>query len=138
MTRMLGIYDANADGGFIDVNRNHWFFGAAGSAARAGLMTGVTATSFAPNMTIPKEQLVALSARVLQSQMQYTPPANPLQHLVVYADWNILPQWAHADLALATRENLVIPRADGNFAPLDPMTRGDAALQLHRLFVRLW
>jgi hypothetical protein len=138
-TRLLGIYDTNADGGFDDVRRSDWFFGAAGTARRQGLMSGTSATHFSPNMNIPKDQLIAISARVLRTRMRYRDPANPLALLQAeFNDYAYLADWSKTDIALATRENLIIPRADGSFAPRTTMTRGEAAIVLYRLYLRLW
>jgi len=99
---------------------------------------GTTPTTFAPNMRIPKDQLTVLSSRVLRNQMRYRVPSNPASYLSGYNDWQSIPEWSRADIALATRENIIVPRVDGRFAPNDTMTRGDAALILHRLYLRIW
>jgi hypothetical protein len=138
-TRMLGIYNANADGGFADVRRGDWFFGAAGTARNHGLMTGTNATNFSPHLSIPKEQLIAISARVLRNQMRFNTPANSTAILQSnFHDYASISAWSRYDIALATRENLVIPRADGNFVPNAAVTRGEAALILYRLHQMLF
>jgi len=138
VTGMLAIYDSNTNGGFVDVQRTDWFFGAAGSANRHGLMTGTGSNRFSPNVTIPRVQLVAVSARVLQREMGYITPANPQTHLQRFNDRNTLPDWSVGDISLAARHNLDVRRADGRFAPNEPMTRGDAAIMLYRLYTRLF
>jgi len=62
----------------------------------------------------------------------------PASYLSRYNDWQTILEWSRADIALATRENIVTTCADGRFAPNDTMTRGDAALILHRLYLWLW
>ena len=135
---MLGRLDPNANGNFADVRRSDWFFGAAGSANRHGLMHGTGGNMFSPRLTMPRDQLVALSARVLRVEMGYRTPANPNNYLNRFSDRGNLASWSHSDIALATRENLVVHRADGRFMPNSPMTRGDAALMLYRMYLRLW
>jgi hypothetical protein len=72
-------------------------------------------------------------------QMNYRDPANVNAILSAeYRDHETLADWSRTDIALATRAKLVIPRADGNFAPATGMTRGEAALLMHRLYMRLW
>ena len=95
ITRTLARFDPNADGGFNDVLRSDWFFGAAGSASRHGIMGGTSAVTFEPRVNIPKDQIVAVSARVLSNEMRFRDPART-------------------------------------------MTRGDAAIILHRMFMRIW
>lgn len=79
-----------------------------------------------------------LSARVLRNQMGYRPPVNQEAVLQIFTDRSDFADWSLSDIALATRENLVTRRADGRFLPREPMTRGDAALVLYRLYMRLW
>jgi hypothetical protein len=138
ITRTLSKFDSNADGGFADVSRNDWFFGAAGSAARHGIMNGTSATTFAPRVNIPKDQIVAVSARVLRTEMRYRNPTNVEGVLAVYTDAGSLANWSRTDIALATRENLVVRRTDGRFNPNEMMTRGDAAIILYRMFMKIW
>ena len=139
ISRMLGIYDTNANGGFTDVRRGDWYFGAVGSVRRAELMLGLSPTLFGPGISFPKDQLVVLSGRILRQEMRYHIPPNP--HGIVqqqYADWANLHHWSINDIALANRLNLVVPRADGFFAPSSVLTRGEVALIMHRMYLRLW
>ena len=139
ISRMIGIYDTNANGGFTDVRRGDWYFGAVGSVQRAGLMFGVGVRQFGPNINFPKDQLVVLSGRILRQEMRYHIPPNP--HGITqqyYVDWASLPHWSINDIALATRLNLIVPRADNLFAPNSVLTRGEVALIMHRMYLRLW
>jgi len=138
VTRLLGINDPNADGGFADVNRSDWFFGAVGSARQHNLMSGTGANIFEPNLYIPREQMVAISARILRTEMRYRNPVNPMVYLREFSDADDFADWSITDLSLATRENLVIRRADGNFLPRADITRGEAAVILYRLYRRIW
>jgi len=136
--RMLSQLDPNADGGFIDVLRADWFFGAAGSASRQEIMFGTGTNIFSPNVTMQRDQLTVLSARILRNEMGYRAPANPNQYLQVFTDRSDFAEWSLADIALATRENIVVFRVDGRFMPAASMNRGDVALTLYRLYLRLW
>jgi hypothetical protein len=138
IVRTLAKYDGGADGGFADVQRNDWFFAAAGSAKKHGIMGGTAENTFAPRVSIPKDQIVVVSARVLRNEMKYKNPANAGAYLSAYTDQSAIPAWALADIALATRENFVVKRTDGTFEPAFTMTRGDAAIILYRLFERIW
>ena len=139
ISRMLGIYDPNANGGFTDVRRGDWFFGAAGSVRHAGLMLGIGSTLFGPDINFPKDQLVVLSGRILTQEMRYHIPPNAHQIVQLhYADWATLPHWLTDHLALTTQLNLIMPRADNLFAPNSVLTRGEVALMMHRMYLRLW
>ena len=138
IVRTLSKYDPNADGGFTDVRRSDWYFGAAGSAKRHGIMKGTSATTFEPRVNIPKDQIVAVAARVLRTEMRYKDPPNINSVLSVYVDAGSLEDWSLIDIALATRENLVVKRSDGRFYPTATMTRGNVAIILYRLFMKIW
>ena len=138
ITRTLSKLNPNEHGGFTDVSRSDWFFGAAGSAKKHGIMQGTSATIFAPRTNIPKDQIVAVAARVLRNEMRYKDPANISGVLSAYTDASSIAQWGREDIALATRENLVVRRTDGSFNGSATMTRGDAAVILYRMFLKIW
>ena len=58
--------------------------------------------------------------------------------LSTYTDAGAIPEWARIDVALATRENLVVRRTDGAFNGTATMTRGEAAVILYRMFMKIW
>ena len=136
--RTLSRLDPNANAGFADVLPTDWFFGAAGSASRIGLMHGTGDNMFSPHVQLTREQLIALAARTLRTEMRYHDPSDPMRYLQRYADVDNISDWSVNDIALATRENMVIRRADGQFRPSEPITRGEAAIILHRLYLRIW
>ena len=138
ITRTFSKYNANADGGFSDVTKSDWYFGAVGSAKKHGFMVGTNDTTFMPKQNIPKEQIVTLAARVLRLEMKYKLPTNVSGVLSAYPDSDKIPPWGRDEIALATRENLVIRRTDGSFNGTATMTRGDAAIVLYRMFMRIW
>ena len=136
--RTLSRLNPNADGGFVDVHPSDWFFGAAGSASHVGLMHGTGEARFDPHTSLTRDQLVALAARTLRSEMRYNDPRDVMRYLQLFADYDDIAEWFLNDIALATRENLVIRRADGMFIPDEPITRGEAAIILYRLYLRIW
>jgi hypothetical protein len=84
IVRTLSLLDPNADGGFTDVRRSDWYFGAVGSALRHGIVYGFSSTTFAPERTIQKDQLVAICARTLYRTMGYRYPADVNRILGAY------------------------------------------------------
>ena len=137
IVRTLSKYDPDEDGGFSDVPRSAWYFGVAGSAKKHGIMVG-NKDIFFPLDTIPKDQITAVAARVLRNEMKYKDPEDVNKELSVYTDVTSLAEWSRTDIALATRENLVVRRYDGKFDPTAKMTRGDAAIILYRMFMKIW
>lgn len=139
IVRMLQVMDENEDGGFIDVKREDWFFGAAGSAKKHGIMKGTGNQAFSPELFITKDQVVVLAMRVLKEKMRYKRWNYEEELFYSYFDGHEVPSWAKEDVALAIHENLfVMMYADQHLRTYEPMTRGDAAVLLYRLYQRLW
>ena len=137
IVRTLSKLDPNEDGGFADVTQSNWYFGAAGSSKKHGIINGFEDNTFRGDDVIAKDQIVAVTARVLKNEMNYKVPTNTAEYLT-YADTANLPEWAKADIALANMANLIMDRTDNQFVADDQMTRGDAAIILMRLFNKIW
>ncbi len=137
LLRVLSQVDPNADGGFADVKKSDWFYGTAGSAKAYGMILGFEDNTFRGNVTIAKDQILAISSRVLQREMKYITPDKPEEWLT-YADASSIADWAANDIALTTMANIVTRTADNTIHADEDMTRGDAALIIMRLFYKIW
>ena len=134
----MDLYDITAENVFDDVTEEDWYFTAAASAYQAGLMMGVGGNTFEGETVIPKDQMVTIASRTLVSEMGYKIPASTEPILRRYDDIDELADWSLENIALATREELVHYRLDNRFAPMSAMTRGDAAIILYRLYLKVW
>lgn len=135
--RVVEKLDPNADGKFVDVKKTHWYFGTAGSAKKEGIVNGFEDNTFRADLVITRDQILAVSARVLKNEMRYITPENPDEYLT-YADSDSIPDWAKNDIALATMADLVVKSTDNKFNSSSDMTRGDAAIIIMRLFEKIW
>ncbi len=136
IVRALGKVDDSAVPTFADVKRSDWFYAVAASSANFGIIKGYEDNTFRGRQTIRKEQILAVSARVLKEEMGYKDLSDPSSYLAKYSDK--IASWAQLEGALAARENLVVYRVDGRFSGEKDMTRGDAAIILYRLFMKIW
>ncbi len=136
LVRALGKLDNGATNSFVDVKSGDWYYAAAGSSQKNGLIKGYNDKTFRGLTTISKVQIVAVASRVLTTEMGYKAPADAAAYLNKYGD--TVDKWAQGEVALATRENLVVYRTDGTFSGTGNMTRGDAAIIIYRLFQRIW
>ena len=134
--RALGKVDSKATTSFTDVTPANWYYATAASSQKLGYITGFEDNTFRGTTTINKEQIVVVAARVLGGEMNYKTPSNTAAYLSKYSDTVV--SWAQPQVALATRENLVVYRTDGTFSGAKNMTRGDAAIIIYRLFQRIW
>jgi hypothetical protein len=82
--------------------------------------------------------MIVASSNTLVSQMRYKIPADIENLLERYIDRPELAAWSLDGIALATQANVLIYRTDSRFAPAYPMTRGDAAIILNRIFMKVW
>ena len=137
LLRVLSQVDPNADGGFADVKKSDWFYGTAGSAKAYGMILGFEDNTFRGNVTIAKDQILAIASRVLQREMKYITPDKPEEWLT-FADASSIADWAANDIALTTMANIVTRNADNTIHASEDMTRGDAALIIMRLFYKIW
>jgi len=138
VVRTLSKLDENADAKFADVKKADWYCGAVGSAKSYGIINGMSATTFEPLTKIKKEQIIAIAARTLRSEMKWKTPSDKEKYLKKFTDRKDLPNWGIDDFALASMADLIVLRTDGKFNPTDTMTRGDAAIVLYRLFEKIW
>ena len=137
LLRVLSQVDPNADGGFADVKKSDWFYGTAGSAKAYGMILGFEDNTFRGNVTIAKDQILAIASRVLQREMKYITPDKPEEWLT-FTDASSIADWAEKDIALTTMANIVTRTADNTIHADEDMTRGDAALIIMRLFYKIW
>ena len=137
LLRVLSQVDPNADGGFVDVKKSDWFYGTAGSAKAYGMIQGFEDNTFRGNVTIAKDQILAVASRVLQREMKYIAPEKPEEWLT-FTDASSIADWAEKDIALTTMANIITRTADNTIHADEDMTRGDAALIIMRLFYKIW
>ncbi len=137
LLRVLSQVDPNADGGFVDVKKSDWFYGTAGSSKAYGMILGFEDNTFRGNVTIAKDQILAIASRVLQREMKYIAPEKPEEWLT-FTDASSIADWAAKDIALTTMANIITRTADNKIHATENMTRGDAALIIMRLFYKIW
>ena len=132
----LGKLSPQATANFKDVTKKNWYYSAAASSQKNGLIKGFEDNTFRGTASINKVQIVAVASRVLTNEMKYKAPSNVSAYLEKYSDG--VAKWAQPEVALATKERLVVLRSDGTFAGNKSMTRGDAAIVMYRMFQRIW
>ncbi len=137
LLRVLSQVDPNADGGFEDVKQTDWFYGTAGSAKKYGMIKGFEDNTFRGNNVIEKDQILTIASRVLQREMRYKAPEN-VDEWLKFSDADKIADWAKNDIALATMANIITRSEDNTIKSSEPMTRGDAALIIMRLFYKIW
>lgn len=135
--RLTTQQEEKENGGFSDVTRDKWYYGVAGASKKYGIMNGFEDNTFRGDEIITKEQIVALVARTLQAENEDFEDVEPdkiEEQLAFFKDAGQISDWAKADIALAIKENLVPLDNLSFFLPDRPVTRGNAAVILYRLY----
>lgn len=118
---------------FTDVTSDTWYTDAVVWAAKNGVSTGVSQTSFAPEADITREQLAAMLFRYAQT-LGYEAPTEDTA--LPYADAASVSPWAQTAVRWMTQSGLLTGRADGRMDPQGAATRAEVATVLTR-FVTL-
>lgn len=134
--RTLGKVDNTAETTFTNVSKSSALYHAIASSQKHKIINGYSDNTFRGTNVISKARIVTVAGRVLTSEMNYRDPAKLNTYLGKYSD--TVPAYAQSIVALATREGLVVYRADGTFSGEKNMTRGDAAIILYGLFQKIW
>lgn len=131
--RLAGSPDADAAHGFADLTRGAWYVDAVAWAAENGIVDGVGASRFAPNVGITREQLAVILYRYAQHCGLDVSAAEDLSG---YADAQSVSPWAQAAMRWAVSAGLISGRSASALAPQSGATRAEIA-QLLMSFAKL-
>ncbi|WP_281890931.1 S-layer homology domain-containing protein [Paenibacillus sp. YYML68] len=130
----LGLKADAAAASFADVQATDWYAGSVGTAAKLGLVQGLSAEQFAPNASITREQMAVMIARAMKlagKQPQLTAAAE-VQQLSSFADQETINSWAKTAVAQAVEAKIVNGLSEQGFAPNESATRAQAVVMLKR------
>ena len=110
-------------GSFSDVNTGNWYYSAVEYVAKKGIMTGISASSFGPNLDTTRGMIVTILYR-LENQPTGTEAA-------AFSDVRAGQYYADA-IAWANANGIVTGYGNGLFGPNDAITREQMAAILYR------
>ncbi|MDA8064028.1 MAG: S-layer homology domain-containing protein, partial [Thermaerobacter sp.] len=108
---------------FADVAATAWYAPYVAAAYKAGLVAGVSPTSFDPNGDLTREQMVVMLAKLLGSSA-------PSGNLGRFTDASSIAPWARSGVAATVGAGLMSGYPDGAFRPTGISTRAQAAAVL--------
>ena len=114
----LGLQPRPGASAFRDVPADAWFAPYVNAAVHAGIVQGVSATSFAPGAPVTREEMAVLLARALHLQGGGTP---------AFADAATIAPWARAAVSEVAKAGYLTGQSAHVFAPTAPTTRVVAA-----------
>ena len=103
---------------FSDVPASAWFAPYVSAAVQAGLVQGLSATSFGPNDPVTREQMAVLLARALRLTGNAA---------LTFTDAGTIGAWALAGVRAAVASGYINGLPSGAFAPTQTTTRAQAA-----------
>jgi uncharacterized protein YjdB/chitodextrinase len=114
---------------FADVPADKWYAQAVSIAYEAGIVTGMSATTFDPNGLITREQMVTMTMKAYWSINANTAADSS----VTFTDASQISTWASPSVKEAAALELIRGRADGLFVPKGISTRAEAAQVIYEL-----
>lgn len=127
--RLEGEPSADASA-FADVLADKWYADAVGWAAANGVVNGVSATTFAPDSPITREQMATILQRYA-AWKNYDVSAS--QDLSAYSDASQISAYAQTAMQWSNAEGLITGNTAATFNPQDEATRAEVATILMRL-----
>ncbi|MGO4548491.1 S-layer homology domain-containing protein [Paenibacillus sp. 2TAB23] len=128
LDRLLGLEPAASKVmPFSDVAAKAWHYGWIQAAVQLGLADGVSASRFAPDKPVTRQEAALLLARALKKQTGGTGARTS------FADDGLIASWAKSSAAAV--QSLGLMQGDSNvyFRPLDPITRQETVVMVHRV-----
>lgn len=114
----LGLKPGGGSTAFTDVAPTAWYAPYVAAAVRAGIVDGTSATTFAPDAGLTREEMAVLVARALKLSQTAT---------LHFSDDGQIDPWALQGVQEAVSAGYVAGFPDGSFQPLGVTTRAEAA-----------
>lgn len=111
---------------FTDIGAKNfdWAYNAIVWAYNTGVTKGTSATTFAPGVTISRQEIVTMLYRYAGSPAVSGSP--------IFGDSSVISSWARNAVQWAKSFGVVNGYPNGNFGPVDATTRGQMAAMIHR------
>ena len=133
---LVGSLEINGGGirntSFTDVASGKWYYSPVMTASSLGLISGYGNGRFAPDATITREEIAALSVRALKYMDALTGDADN-GALSGFADKDSISGWARDNAAAAVKAGIIKGMPGGIFAPDSLTTRAESAAIMKRL-----
>ena len=126
--RALGQPEPNGECPFNDVAANAYYYKAVTALFEKGVVNGLSATSFGPNVTLTREMGCTMLARALKLS-----PKN-LNAYLDFADSGAISPWAREAISALVEKNYIAGVGDNKVAPKQQLKRGEMAKLLITVF----
>ncbi|RJX38846.1 hypothetical protein D3P09_15065 [Paenibacillus pinisoli] len=145
LVRALGLQATAGDMPFSDIAGGRWYADSVAAAYQAGLVSGVSEDTFAPESKITRQQMAILLVRAAQWAQQHGQEqtsgtgtsiarSNSFDAL---RDKSDIADWAVQEVAAALEQGLMHGRGEDRFAPLEQASRAESVQALYNFVVKL-
>ncbi|ACS98957.1 S-layer homology domain-containing protein [Paenibacillus sp. JDR-2] len=132
LVRALGL-KAEGTPAFTDIPAGAWYAADVATAYKAGIVQGVSSTTFSPGASITRQEMVTLAMRGYE--LMTGKPADATAE--PFKDEASISAWALNNVKKAAALGIVQGRAKGEFVPLGTSTRAEAAQMLYGIINKL-
>ena len=129
---LLSAFNVSSEGEnvFEDVDPNAWYYKYVISGYTLDIISGESETVFGVGNKITREQMAAMSYRLLKS-LKYELPADATSK---FNDSDNISSYAVKPVGVLSQLNILNGVGDNNFAPKDFATRAEAAVVIYKLY----
>jgi hypothetical protein len=133
VVRMFGLTDQGGAFIFTDVPEGEWYYDSVKIAYSNGLISGKTASEFAPMDAINREELATIVGKCLALVEidETTLTALPFTDSADFSEWSV------ESAMLVYENNIITGYPDKSFGPKKNATRAEAAKMLFQLYLKM-
>lgn len=128
LVRSLGITGA-AGTDFADVQPGKWYAEAVYAAKQAGIVNGLTESSFGPDKAVTRQEMASMLVRAYA----YAAGTQAGAAAADFPDTQHAPEWAKTAIGQAVQLKLLQGQTSGRFAPEQSGTRAESAQMILNL-----
>lgn len=132
IARMLQVDGDVSDLSFEDVDTNAWYAEDLAAAYSEGLIAGKSATEFAPNANISRQEAAIVITNVLE-YLGYIAEESTEVIDSVFTDKSNVASWASSSVATVYREEIMVGKGE-KFDPNGLASRAEAARMIYSLY----
>lgn len=112
---------------YTDVAKSVWYYGWIQAAVQLELVSGTSATAFAPTKPVTRQEAAVMIARALKQTGTVAASSS------AYKDQDQIAEWASSAVASVSGLDLMKGDETGSFRPSNPITRQETAVLLARV-----